>query len=186
VAPLSTGGRTVSALVVAPVVLGQGALTGPVPLPADGSDAPSPATGRQTTTAPVVDARPVLPASPASPASFAGPPLAVVPAARPAAHRGPVARPYAPLPLLDLAAAAAPADRSGAVDPGLPGPPPVPAPYGPVPQGAARPPERRSERPGPGRPTLDLDRLAGAVHRRFVRQLAIEAERRGVPPRGGR
>jgi hypothetical protein len=109
-----------------------------------------------------------------------GSPLAVVPAARPAAHRGPVARPYAALPLLDLAAAAAPADLSVTVDPARPGPPP----YAPVPQGAARPPERRPEPPGPGRPTLDLDRLAGAVHRRFVRQLAIEAERRGVPPRG--
>jgi hypothetical protein len=175
VRPLSAGGPTISALVPFPAGSPGLGPAVPVPAPSGGAVPPSSHNGHRTTTPAVGADRPDRTPRWTDPTTTMLPPVPVVPQVHPLAQRGPATRTFAPLPLLDLAAGAAPADRTRAVDAPRPATPPTP-----IPSRSPVPRPRGSERPGPARTDIDLDRLAGAVHRRFVRQLAIEAERRGV------
>jgi hypothetical protein len=82
----------------------------------------------------------------------------------------------APLPLVAVAHPAVSQPAVGAQSPPKPRPSPPysPAPSAPEPAARSAAPQRSEQ------PAVDIDRIVDKVHRKFLRQLAIEGERRGV------
>jgi hypothetical protein len=83
----------------------------------------------------------------------------------------------APLPLVAVAHPAA--SQPAAVGAQAPPKPRQSPPYPPTPS-ALEPAARSVEPQRSEQPAVDIDRIVDKVHRKFLRQLAIEGERRGV------